>query len=116
MVGDTVNLAARLEPFGKQTGLPLTFANATAQGASSHDLLKIDEITVRGRANAEPIYSWQPLAPEVKAAHDGLLASLLADNAVRRRRALAASLATLAGMDGYPSGLAEYYRRRIESL
>ena len=63
VVGDTVNLAARLEPFSKQTGLPLTFANATAQGASSHSLLKIDEITVRGRANAEPIYSWQPLSP-----------------------------------------------------
>ena len=116
VVGDTVNLAARLEPFSKQTGLPLTFANATAQGASSHSLLKIDEITVRGRANAEPIYSWQPLSPETHTAHDGLLEGILAATAVRRRKSLQTALEKLAAMDGYPQGLADYYRRRIEAL
>ena len=116
VVGDTVNLAARLEPFSKQTGLPLTFANATAKGASSHSLLKIDEITVRGRANAEPIYSWQPLSPEAHTAHDGLLEGILAATAVRRRKSLQTALEKLAAMDGYPQGLADYYRRRIEAL
>ena len=116
VVGDTVNLAARLEPFSKQTGLPLTFANATAQGASSHSLLKIDEITVRGRANAEPIYSWQPLSPEAQAAHDRLLELILEKTASRRRKSLQTSLDQLAGMDGYPQGLVDYYRRRIEAL
>ena len=116
VVGDTVNLAARLEPFSKQTGLPLTFANATAQGASSHSLLKIDEITVRGRANAEPIYSWQPLPPEAQAAHDRLLELILEKTAARRRKSLQTSLDQLAGMDGYPQGLVDYYRRRIEAL
>ena len=116
VVGDTVNLAARLEPFSKQTGLPLTFANATAQGASSHSLLKIDEITVRGRANAEPIYSWQPLSPEAQAAHDRLLELILEKTAARRRKSLQTSLDQLAGMDGYPQGLVDYYRRRIEAL
>ena len=116
VVGDTVNLAARLEPFSKQTGLPLTFANATSQGASSHSLLKIDEITVRGRANAEPIYSWQPLSPEAHTAHDGLLEGILAATAVRRRKSLQTALEKLAAMDGYPQGLADYYRRRIEAL
>ena len=116
VVGDTVNLAARLEPFSKQTGLPLTFANATAQGASSQSLLKIDEITVRGRANAEPIYSWQPLSPEAQAAHDRLLELILEKTASRRRKSLQTSLDQLAGMDGYPQGLVDYYRRRIEAL
>ena len=116
VVGDTVNLAARLEPFSKQTGLPLTFANATAQGASSHSLLKIDEITVRGRAKAESIYSWQPLSPETHTAHDGLLEGILAATAVRRRKSLQTALEKLAAMDGYPQGLVDYYRRRIEAL
>ncbi len=115
VVGDTVNLAARLEPFSKQTGLPLTFANATAQGASSHSLLKIDEITVRGRANAEPIYSWRH-CHEAQAAHDGLLELILEKTASRRRKSLQTSLDQLAGMDGYPQGLVDYYRRRIEAL
>ena len=116
VVGDTVNLAARLEPFSKQTGLPLTFANGTAQGASSCGLLKIDEITVRGRANAEPIYSWHPLPPDAQAAHDGLLEAILAKTAPRRRKQLLTALDQLAAMDGYPQGLADYYRRRIGAL
>lgn len=116
VVGDTVNLAARLEPFSKQTGLPLTFANATATGAAAHDLLKIDEISVRGRAGAEPIYSWQPLAAGTRAAHDRLLERLLAADAADRRKAHRAALTRLAAMADYPHGLAEYYRRRIDAL
>ena len=116
VVGDTVNLAARLEPFSKQTGLPLTFADATATGASSHDLLKIDEISVRGRAGAEPIHSWQPLSPEARKAHDTLLAALLAPGAADRKTAHHAALKRLAAMDGYPDGLTGYYQRRIDAL
>jgi len=116
VVGDTVNLAARLEPFSKQTGLPLTFANNTAVGASGHDLLKIDEITVRGRATAEPIHSWQPLAAATRAAHDDLLARLLETGAARRKPALRKALAALRGMPDYPDGLAGYYQRRIDAL
>ena len=116
VVGDTVNLAARLEPFSKQTGLPLTFANATARGAGSHDLLKIDEITVRGRATAEPIYSWQPLDPATKAAHDEFLASLLTDDAASHKKTHNAALKRLAARPDYPHGLAAYFQRRIDSL
>lgn len=116
VVGDTVNLAARLEPFSKQTGLPLTFANATALGAGSHDLLKIDEIAVRGRASAEPIHSWRPLPADTKAAHDDLLAALLAPDAANQKTEHYAALKRLVGMDGYPEGLAGYYQRRIDAL
>ena len=69
VVGDTVNLAARLEPFSKQSGLSLTFAAATAKEAKAHQLLKIDEIAIRGRHAAEAIYSWHHDA-DIKAAHD----------------------------------------------
>ena len=116
VVGDTVNLAARLEPFSKQTGLPLTFSNATATGATAHDLLKIDEISVRGRASAEPIFSWQPLAADTRQAHDRLLTALLAEDAADHRKSHNAALKRLAGMADYPDGLADYYRRRIDAL
>ena len=116
VVGDTVNLAARLEPFSKQTGLPLTFANNTALGASAHELLKLDEISVRGRTSAEPIFSWQPLSVETRSAHDALLARILEDGSARRKASLRKGLAALAGMPDYPAGLADYYQRRIDAL
>ena len=112
VVGDTVNLAARLEPFSKQTGLPLTFAGATAHGAG-RGLLKIDEITVRGRSAAEPIFSWHPLDEATQAAHDAFLATLLAAGTKRRKTALQPALEALAAMPGYPQTLAAYYRARI---
>ena len=115
VVGDTVNLAARLEPFSKQTGLPLTFANATATGATQ-DLLKIDEITVRGRAAPEPIYSWLPLGDTTRAAHDAFLAALLTAKTRRGGKTLAAMLDGLAAAPDYPDTMATYYRNRIDTL
>ncbi len=115
VVGDTVNLAARLEPFSKQTGLPLTFANATATGATQ-DLLKVDDITVRGRAAPEPIHSWHPLDEATRAAHDGFLAALLAARTKRARTTLEAMLDALADLPGYPESMVAYYRNRIAAL
>ena len=115
MVGDTVNLAARLT-LQQQTGLPLTFANNTARGAGGHDLLKIDEISVRGRSSAEPIYSWHPLPDATREAHDALLARILDAGSSRRKASLRKQLGTLAAMPGYPDGLAGYLQRRIDAL
>ena len=114
VVGDTVNLAARLEPFGKQTGLPVTFAGGTADGSTTHRLLKLDEITVRGRAQPEPIFSWHPLADDVQAAHDDFVVAYLArGGSAAARRKLTAQLDTLSAMPGYPATLAAYYRQQI---
>jgi len=116
VVGDTVNLAARLEPFSKQSGLSLTFAAATAEGATAHQLLKMDEIAVRGRQAAEAIYSWHPLDADVKAAHDAFLTRLLAAEGAKAKPALTRALKPLAAHPDYPQGLADYYRRRIAAL
>ena len=113
VVGDTVNLAARLEPFSKQTGLALTCANATAT-AAAQDLVKIDEITVRGRGAPEPIHSWHPLDAATRAAHDRFLAALLATGTGRDSRALVTMLDTLATAPEYPPSLVAYYRGRID--
>ena len=115
VLGDTVNLAARLEPFSKQTGLPLTFANATATGATQ-DLLKIDEITVRGRVAAEPIHSWHPLDKPTRAAHDRFLAALLTAGTRCEGEALTSMLDELAAMSDYPDPIVAYYRNRIDAL
>jgi len=115
VVGDTVNLAARLEPFSKQTGLPLTVANATATGAMQ-DLLKIDEITVRGRAAPEPIHSWHPLGKTTRAAHDGFLETLLATRTKKAGKGLSAMLDNLAAAPDYPDTMVAYYRSRIDAL
>ena len=115
VVGDTVNLAARLEPFSKQTGLPLTFANATARHATQ-DLLKIDEITVRGREMAEPIHSWHPLNETAATAHDAFLTALLSARTKHQKATLTPLLDELATTPDYPATLVEYYRARIASL
>jgi len=115
VVGDTVNLAARLEPFSKNTGLPLTCADATATGARQ-DLVKIDAIAVRGRGAPEPIHSWHPLDRTTRAAHDRFVTALLATGARENSRALAAMLDRLAAMPNYPPSLAAYYRGRIDGL
>ena len=116
VVGDTVNLAARLEPFSKQSGLALTFAHATATGATTHQLLKMDEIAIRGRAAAEAIHTWHPLDKAAHQAHDAFLVRLLAAEGPTSKAGLTRALNALAAMPDYPQGLADYYRRRIAAL
>lgn len=116
VIGDTVNLAARLEPFSKQSGLPLTLAAATAAGVTAHSLLKIDEISVRGRQADEAIFSWHPLDHKAQDAHDAFLSRLLTSKGPATKPALARALNALAAMPDYPAGLVGYYQRRIASL
>jgi len=116
VVGDTVNLAARLEPCSKQTGLPLTIAGDTAAATGRDDLPKIDTIAVRGRADAIPVHSWLPLPAATRKAHDALVDKLLAAEAYGDRAGLCKAHRALAAMPGYPRILADYYRRRIAAL
>ena len=58
VLGDTVNLAARLEPVVKQTGIPITVSNRTAEQAGLNDIHLLSAITVRGRREAEKIHGY----------------------------------------------------------
>jgi len=58
VLGDTVNLAARLEPVVKQTGIPITVSNRTAEQAGLNDVHLLSAITVRGRREAEKIHGY----------------------------------------------------------
>ena len=58
VIGDTVNLASRLESETKQLGVDLLVSEETIQACrDSHDLKRIDEIQVPGRAGAVTVYS-----------------------------------------------------------
>jgi len=105
VVGDVVNLAARLEPFSKQTGLPLAFSETTALASQHPDLIKINDISMRGRGSTEAVYSYLPLPETTRTQHDSMLAELLNDNL----SGVARSLTILENATDYPESLIAYY-------
>ena len=107
VVGDTVNLAARLEPFGKQTGLALAFSSKTANGAVHNDVIAINAIPIRGRAEAEIVYSFLPLSKTTRELHDKV--SALAIEADGNRSEYSALRTSLIECSDYPETLITYY-------
>ena len=108
VVGDTVNLAARLEPFGKQTGLPLAFSSAAAQGADHNDVILINAIPIRGRAEAEQVYSHLPLSDRTRAIHDRI-ATLAVESPSNAQTSYQSLRAELDRCSDYPDSLKLYY-------
>ena len=108
VVGDTVNLAARLEPFGKQTGLPLAFANNTASGANHNDVIAINSIAVRGRAEAEIVHSHLACSSETRALH-GQIFDALTKGDKADKKAYKALRKQVAQCQDYPASLLAYY-------
>jgi adenylate cyclase len=56
LIGDTVNLAARIEGMTKQYGVSILIGSATAQEVSEFALLEADMLKVVGRATPEQIF------------------------------------------------------------
>ena len=108
VVGDTVNLAARLEPFGKQTGLPLAFSSAAAQGADHNDVILINAIPIRGRAEAEQVYSHLSLSDRTRAIHDKI-ATLAVESPSNAQTSYQSLRAELDRCSDYPDSLKLYY-------
>ncbi|MGC6518183.1 MAG: CHASE2 domain-containing protein [Candidatus Puniceispirillaceae bacterium] len=108
VVGDTVNLAARLEPFGKQTGLPLAFSHKAATGADHPDLIEINAIPIRGRAEAEIVHSHLPLSQETRAFHDEV-ARLAIDRPKSAQKDFQKLRKHLSSATDYPKTLLAYY-------
>ncbi len=61
VLGDAVNLAARLQAFSSQHGLGLVVGDATHAALGSLPCLPLGSLPVRGRDVLEPV--WQPLSP-----------------------------------------------------
>ena len=106
VVGDTVNLAARLEPFGKQTGLPVALADNSATGAAHPDVIQINNIAIRGRDEPEPVHSYLPLTPATRALHDELVSALI----IGKKPAIKRALKAIADAQDYPASLLDYYK------
>lgn len=106
-IGDIVNLAARLEPFGKNTGLPITLAGETADQGQHPDLIKIDEIAVRGKSNATLIYSPLKLSKATLDLHNDLVIA----HQSGKKRAITSALKKLEGIKEYPQSLMAYYAK-----
>ena len=104
-IGDIVNLAARLEPFGKNTGQPITVADTTATQSQHPDLLAIDQIAVRGKSQQTTVFSPVVMSAETRAIHDDLMAS---KQAAQKRKSTQA-LKKLGECPDYPDGLIAYY-------
>jgi adenylate cyclase len=56
VVGDTVNVAARLEGLSKTYGVPIVVSQSTATAAPDADWQLLDHVRVRGRQQSEAIY------------------------------------------------------------
>jgi adenylate cyclase len=55
MVGDTVNIAARLEAGTKDVGAPILVSQATAEAATSHLFVPMGNLPLKGRTKAAPV-------------------------------------------------------------
>ncbi len=57
ILGDCVNVAARLQEVTKAYGLPILAGESTAKAAADLAFLEIDAAVLRGRARNEPVYA-----------------------------------------------------------
>ena len=109
VLGDTVNLAARLEPIVKQTGVPITISNRAAEQAKIPDTHLLSAITVRGRSEPERIHGYLPLSETQAAMQTALSNAACMQDKEALTEALDKHSAALAETD-YPIRLLDFYR------
>ncbi len=124
-LGDTVNIAARLEGQSKTYGVDLVVAEDTVDLAPGFAYLELDLIRVRGKQNAVRIYTVlggaevaaSPEYQALKAHHDAMLAAYRAQNWDEALRMIETRPHTGVGdMLGSLDGLYEEYAFRITDL
>ncbi|MFB2550351.1 CHASE2 domain-containing protein [Ensifer soli] len=105
VLGDTVNLAARLEGQSKAYGVPLLIGEATARALSAPLVaFELDRVTVKGKTIAVPVYTVLSDPPaEAVALHQAVVAE-------RFSGTLAAGDTRLAALAAHLPALAPYYR------
>ena len=72
LIGDTVNLAARLEGQTKYYGVPIIVGSGTARALDGFALLEVDRIRVVGRDRPETIFALlgDPEFPQMEEAYE----------------------------------------------
>jgi adenylate cyclase len=112
LVGDPVNLAARLESLSKVYGLDLVIGEETALDLDDRQLIEIDLVAVRGRSRAVRVYTLLPERLEEEqfaGRHSALLSAY-------RRQDWTAARAALAECRRHGGGLAQLYDLYAERI
>ncbi|XDZ66745.1 CHASE2 domain-containing protein [Alphaproteobacteria bacterium LSUCC0684] len=104
-IGDAVNLAARLEPFSKKTGLPISVSKATALASGRCDLIEVDRITLRGKREKTTVFSPLLLSSKTLHLHEHLQQERAAGNTTEMN----SILRKLKNRKDYPQTLWSYY-------
>jgi adenylate cyclase len=123
-IGDTVNLASRLEGLTRAYGVDLVIGEATAAQLPGAPLLEIDLVRVKGRQRPLAIFTCPPQQSgngadrfaELKALHDGFLVHYRAGRWGEAVAALAALTALATSDFPYLGGLYGLYDRRLAEL
>jgi adenylate cyclase len=115
IVGDPVNVAARLESMTKEFGVPILVSDATAQAAQGFRFVDLAEADLKGRTVATSVYALHgaadgddPSFTEFLSLHTAVLAAARA-----RPQAPADLVAAIAAAAGHPQGAryARFYAR-----
>ena len=93
VLGDTVNLVARLESMTKQYGVDALVTAELARGAEknmSNHCVEIDRVRVKGRAEVTPIYAFlkDPVIEDVRSLVNNFTAEYRKLNLAEARKAL----------------------------
>jgi len=122
LIGDTVNVASRLEGLTKQYGVPIITGSDLAAHLTAFALLELDLVKVVGRETPETIFAllgdedlcMQPVFKNLSRIHSDML------GAYRRQDWGRAGAELANGQTGYEalgiSGLQDLFRARIAGL
>ncbi|MDG2406829.1 MAG: adenylate/guanylate cyclase domain-containing protein [Paracoccaceae bacterium] len=108
VLGDTVNLAARIESLVKKTGITTTVSEATANLTASNSLIELDSIYVRGRTSKEKVFVLHSLGNTERLTHSQITNSLAMDDNEELRKVLK-TIKT----GTYPQNLFDYYKNKV---
>lgn len=112
VMGDAVNLAARLESLNKRYGLTLLASDATVEAAGDRSLRRIDRVQVVGRSEATTVYGLRGQLNDAEiATYDAALDAV----AVGDFKAAETGFRDLAEVDLAAAKMAEYVARVAKS-
>jgi adenylate cyclase len=120
VLGDTVNLASRLEAQSSNYGVPIVISAATQKEVQSFATIELDRIIVKGKTEPVAIFGLvgppemaaTPEFQQLSAAHGAMLSAYR----TRRWREALDRLGKCALMASNLEGLYDLYRERIESF
>ncbi|MDR6758793.1 adenylate cyclase [Mycoplana sp. BE70] len=106
VLGDSVNLASRLEGASKNYGVPLLIGEGTALLADRFVSLELDRITVKGRTVASPVFTARADIPDGMAAKHNRFITARYDGTLQAEDQLFDELAAaLPGLSRYYEGV-----------